>query len=108
MSSELFAPLALRSGLVLRNRIAKAAMEEGMAAGVVYESDDPEAIAEALGRCAAAIEPLRAQARALAPSWMRTHSAQAFLDWMEGEIAVRSLEPTRGLARRGRAESAVP
>ena len=31
MSSELFAPLALRSGLVLRNRIAKAAMEEGMA-----------------------------------------------------------------------------
>ena len=31
MSSELFAPLALRSGLVLRNRIAKAAMEEGLA-----------------------------------------------------------------------------
>src|SRR5882757_10010139 len=31
MSSELFAPLTLRSGLVLRNRIAKAAMEEGMA-----------------------------------------------------------------------------
>ncbi|HEY3608496.1 MAG TPA: NADH:flavin oxidoreductase/NADH oxidase family protein [Pseudonocardiaceae bacterium] len=31
MSSELFAPLVLRSGLVLRNRIAKAAMEEGMA-----------------------------------------------------------------------------
>jgi 2,4-dienoyl-CoA reductase-like NADH-dependent reductase (Old Yellow Enzyme family) len=29
--SELFAPLTLRSGLVLRNRIAKAAMEEGMA-----------------------------------------------------------------------------
>jgi 2,4-dienoyl-CoA reductase-like NADH-dependent reductase (Old Yellow Enzyme family) len=31
MSNELFAPLQLRSGLVLRNRIAKAAMEEGMA-----------------------------------------------------------------------------
>jgi 2,4-dienoyl-CoA reductase-like NADH-dependent reductase (Old Yellow Enzyme family) len=31
MSSELFTPLALRSGLVLRNRIAKAAMEEGLA-----------------------------------------------------------------------------
>ena len=31
MSSELFAPLSLRSGLVLRNRIAKAAMEEGLA-----------------------------------------------------------------------------
>jgi 2,4-dienoyl-CoA reductase-like NADH-dependent reductase (Old Yellow Enzyme family) len=31
MSSELFAPLNLRSGLVLRNRIAKAAMEENMA-----------------------------------------------------------------------------
>jgi 2,4-dienoyl-CoA reductase-like NADH-dependent reductase (Old Yellow Enzyme family) len=31
MSTELFSPLALRSGLVLRNRIAKAAMEEGMA-----------------------------------------------------------------------------
>jgi hypothetical protein len=70
-------------------------VEEGMAAGVVYEGDDAEAIAEALGRCAAAIEPLRAQARALAPSWMRTHSAQAFLDWMEGEIAARSLEPSR-------------
>jgi 2,4-dienoyl-CoA reductase-like NADH-dependent reductase (Old Yellow Enzyme family) len=31
MSSELFAPLNLRSGLVLHNRIAKAAMEENMA-----------------------------------------------------------------------------
>ncbi|MCW2857779.1 MAG: 2,4-dienoyl-CoA reductase [Marmoricola sp.] len=31
MSSELFSPLVLRSGLVLGNRIAKAAMEEGMA-----------------------------------------------------------------------------
>jgi 2,4-dienoyl-CoA reductase-like NADH-dependent reductase (Old Yellow Enzyme family) len=31
MSSALFAPLQLRSGQVLRNRIAKAAMEEGMA-----------------------------------------------------------------------------
>jgi 2,4-dienoyl-CoA reductase-like NADH-dependent reductase (Old Yellow Enzyme family) len=30
MSSELFSPLRPRSGLVLRNRIAKAAMEEGM------------------------------------------------------------------------------
>ncbi|MGW6054168.1 NADH:flavin oxidoreductase/NADH oxidase family protein [Streptomyces sp. NPDC055189] len=31
MTSELFSPLALRSGQVLRNRIAKAAMEENMA-----------------------------------------------------------------------------
>jgi 2,4-dienoyl-CoA reductase-like NADH-dependent reductase (Old Yellow Enzyme family) len=31
VSSELFSPLVLRSGLTLRNRIAKAAMEEGMA-----------------------------------------------------------------------------
>jgi 2,4-dienoyl-CoA reductase-like NADH-dependent reductase (Old Yellow Enzyme family) len=31
MSSELFSPLELRCGLVLANRIAKAAMEEGMA-----------------------------------------------------------------------------
>ncbi len=31
MSSELFSPLTLRSGLTLVNRIAKAAMEEGMA-----------------------------------------------------------------------------
>ena len=31
MSSELFSPLVLRSGATLRNRIAKAAMEEGMA-----------------------------------------------------------------------------
>jgi 2,4-dienoyl-CoA reductase-like NADH-dependent reductase (Old Yellow Enzyme family) len=31
VSSELFSPLALRSGVMLRNRIAKAAMEEGMA-----------------------------------------------------------------------------
>ncbi|MCP3812117.1 2,4-dienoyl-CoA reductase, partial [Mycobacteriaceae bacterium Msp059] len=30
-ASALFAPLQLRSGQVLRNRIAKAAMEEGMA-----------------------------------------------------------------------------
>ncbi|HEY2141071.1 MAG TPA: NADH:flavin oxidoreductase/NADH oxidase family protein [Solirubrobacteraceae bacterium] len=31
MSSELFSPLVLRSGGTLRNRVAKAAMEEGMA-----------------------------------------------------------------------------
>ena len=31
MPTDLFSPLELRSGLVLRNRIAKAAMEEGMA-----------------------------------------------------------------------------
>src|SRR5260221_14201593 len=31
MSTELFSPLVLRSGATLRNRIAKAAMEEGMA-----------------------------------------------------------------------------
>jgi 2,4-dienoyl-CoA reductase-like NADH-dependent reductase (Old Yellow Enzyme family) len=33
MSTELFSPLVLRSGGTLRNRIAKAAMEEGMAGG---------------------------------------------------------------------------
>src|SRR5246127_2777905 len=33
MSSELFSPLVLRSGGTLRNRIAKAAMEEAMADG---------------------------------------------------------------------------
>src|SRR5579859_2709904 len=31
-TDELFSPIRLRSGLLLRNRIAKAAMEEGMAA----------------------------------------------------------------------------
>jgi 2,4-dienoyl-CoA reductase-like NADH-dependent reductase (Old Yellow Enzyme family) len=31
MSTQLFSPLVLRSGLVLPNRIAKAAMEEGLA-----------------------------------------------------------------------------
>jgi 2,4-dienoyl-CoA reductase-like NADH-dependent reductase (Old Yellow Enzyme family) len=31
MSTELFSPLVLRSGATLRNRVAKAAMEEGMA-----------------------------------------------------------------------------
>jgi 2,4-dienoyl-CoA reductase-like NADH-dependent reductase (Old Yellow Enzyme family) len=31
MTADLFSPLPLRSGLVLRNRIAKAAMEEGLA-----------------------------------------------------------------------------
>jgi 2,4-dienoyl-CoA reductase-like NADH-dependent reductase (Old Yellow Enzyme family) len=30
-TAELFSPLRLRSGEALRNRIAKAAMEEGMA-----------------------------------------------------------------------------
>src|SRR5580698_6308151 len=31
MATELFSPLILRSGATLRNRVAKAAMEEGMA-----------------------------------------------------------------------------
>jgi 2,4-dienoyl-CoA reductase-like NADH-dependent reductase (Old Yellow Enzyme family) len=39
VTSELFTPLALRSGLVLRNRIAKAAMEEGLA-GRAQSPDD--------------------------------------------------------------------
>jgi 2,4-dienoyl-CoA reductase-like NADH-dependent reductase (Old Yellow Enzyme family) len=39
MSSELFTPLALRSGLVLRNRIAKAAMEEGLAGRAQLPND---------------------------------------------------------------------
>src|SRR3981081_3867143 len=33
MSTELFSPLVLRSGARLRNRVAKAAMEESMAGG---------------------------------------------------------------------------
>jgi 2,4-dienoyl-CoA reductase-like NADH-dependent reductase (Old Yellow Enzyme family) len=39
MASELFSPLVLRSGLTLRNRLAKAAMEEGMA-GFAQLPDD--------------------------------------------------------------------
>ena len=39
MSTDLFSPLVLRSGLVLGNRIAKAAMEEGLA-GRAQQPDD--------------------------------------------------------------------
>ena len=39
MSTELFSPLVLRSGATLRNRIAKAAMEEGMAGGSQLPDD---------------------------------------------------------------------
>jgi len=67
-------------------------VDEGKAAGVAYAGDGPESIAAALGRCAAEIEPLRARARACAPAWMRSQSLQAFLDWMEGEIAERTTD----------------
>jgi 2,4-dienoyl-CoA reductase-like NADH-dependent reductase (Old Yellow Enzyme family) len=47
MSSELFSPLVLRSGGQLRNRIAKAAMEEGMAG----EAQLPDQRLVSLYRC---------------------------------------------------------
>jgi 2,4-dienoyl-CoA reductase-like NADH-dependent reductase (Old Yellow Enzyme family) len=46
-TAELFSPLRLRSGEALRNRIAKAAMEEGMAGSDRF----PRNIDLQLGHC---------------------------------------------------------
>jgi glycosyltransferase involved in cell wall biosynthesis len=84
-------PVVVPSGTWLAEQV-----EEGAAAGVVYEGDEPEAVATGLARCIADLPALQAQARERAPAWRRRHSLETFLDWFEAQIAVRQAEETAG------------
>ena len=61
----------------------------GRAAGFAYQGEGVRPIAEAVADCAGALAALTARARELAPAWRRDQSLDAFLDWIEAEIARR-------------------
>jgi hypothetical protein len=61
----------------------------GTAAGLAYDGDDAAAIAQAVIRASHIGHALAARAKELAPGWQRTMTLDAFLDWLEGEIARR-------------------
>lgn len=80
-------PVVVPSGTWLAEQV-----ESGAAAGVVYEGDEPEAVAGAIAGCIAGLPALQALARERAPAWRRSHSLEPFLDWFEEQIAVRQAE----------------
>jgi hypothetical protein len=61
----------------------------GRAAGVTYHGEGAGPIAEAIAQCAGALAAFTARARELAPAWRQDQSLDAFLDWVEAEIARR-------------------
>jgi hypothetical protein len=74
----------------------------GTAAGVTYEGDDTGAIAQAVIRASDMRGALAARAKAQAADWQRTMTLDAFLDWLEGEIAQREDRAGGGLRRAAR------
>lgn len=84
-------PVVVPSGTWLAEQVAG-----GMATGVVYDGDDPDAVAAAIAACVAELPALQALARERAPAWQRRHSLEPFLDWFEEQIAVRQDEEAAG------------
>lgn len=58
----------------------------GRAAGTMFDSDDVEAIADAVGRAAASLPELLADAGDRAPAWREEESASAYLDRMIEQV----------------------
>jgi glycosyltransferase involved in cell wall biosynthesis len=58
-------------------------VDAGRAAGVVYDRDGPDAVADAVARCAQDLAALTRAAEALAAPWRETQSLGACLDAME-------------------------
>ena len=77
-------PAVVPSGTWMADQITS-----GAAAGMVYDGDDPMAIAAALDRAAEALPDLAVHARERAAEWQRTMTLDVFLDWLEGEIRRR-------------------
>jgi hypothetical protein len=71
----------------------------GTVAGIAYDGDDAASIAKALIRADETLPTLAALAKEQAPGWQRTMTLDAFLDWLEAEIARRKSE-TDGSSRR--------
>lgn len=64
----------------------------GRAAGVIAESEEPEAYARAIARCVADLEPLTKTAQSVSEAWRNTVSLSAFLDVIEATVAKRAAE----------------
>lgn len=64
-------------------------LRAGLAAGEVFAELTPWSVATAVCRAIRRYPELLARAAALAPAWRSGHSAAAFLDWVEREIARR-------------------
>ena len=77
-------PAVVPAGTWMAEKIAS-----GAAAGVIYEDDDPKAIADALVRAAESLPELALHAKTCAPEWQRTMTLDVFLDWLEAEIGLR-------------------
>ena len=90
-------PVVVPSGTWLSQQV-----ESGAAAGVVYEGDEPASVAAAVAGCIAGLPALAPLARERAPAWRRSHSLDAFLDWLEREIATRQAEEASGGRRHHR------
>jgi glycosyltransferase involved in cell wall biosynthesis len=62
----------------------------GRAAGTIFEELQPDAIARAIARCVAELQPLQQSAQALSIEWRKKVCLSAFVDFMEEQIALRS------------------
>ena len=65
-------------------------IEAGRAAGAVFDELEPEAIADAILRCATDLESLTQSANAMARAWRRDVSLPAFINLMDATIEERS------------------
>jgi glycosyltransferase involved in cell wall biosynthesis len=77
-------PVVLPNGIWMSNRVTA-----GAAAGVVYDGNDPAAIAEALMRAVDDLPSLAALAKRHAAAWHETMTLDVFLDWLQEEIGRR-------------------
>lgn len=69
-----------------------AQLAAGRAAGVIADDETPEAYARAIARCVADLDALRRSAESVSDAWRATVSLSAFIDQIEGEIALRAAE----------------
>jgi glycosyltransferase involved in cell wall biosynthesis len=70
-------------------------------AGIAYDGDNATTIARAVIRAGGTLAALAAHAQERAADWQRTMTLDAFLDWLEAEIARRE-DPAGGGRRRKR------
>ena len=72
----------------------------GTVAGTAFDGDDAASIARAVIRASDTLPALAACAQERAADWQRTMTLDAFLDWLEAEIARRE-DRARGRSRAG-------
>jgi hypothetical protein len=66
-------------------------IETGRAVGTIFEDLQPDSIARALAGCVADLKPLQQSAQATSIEWRKKSCLSAFVDFMEAQIALRSV-----------------